>query len=153
MGGVPGFLCRLFNELLIATNCGAKKSGVIFFRKFENMGGVYAAAYMLFRIVQEMGCVRISSPFPDHARQDAGHGYKYVLGIVAMFSLLRNRVFLSHTFTDNFLIVNYGGTKRAALMRVIALKYTHKYHNITRRIYYNEERKPNNKGVLKLPNR
>jgi len=49
------------------------------------MGGVYAALYMPFRIVQEMGCVRISSTFPDHARQDAGHGCNYTLVINAMF--------------------------------------------------------------------
>jgi len=48
LGGVPGFLCRLINEHLIATNCGAEKSGVLLFRKFENMGGVYAVVYMPF---------------------------------------------------------------------------------------------------------
>ena len=99
---MPGFLCRLFNKFLVANNCGAKKSGVLNSRKFENMGGDYAAVYMPFRIVQEMGCVRINSPFPDHAWQDAGHGCSYAFLINAMFLLLRSRVFLSHTFTIIF---------------------------------------------------
>jgi len=38
------------------------------------MGGGYAVVYMPFGKIQEMGCVRISSTFPDHDRQDAGHG-------------------------------------------------------------------------------
>ena len=80
------------------------------------MGGVYAAVYMPFRIVQEMGWVRISSTFPDHARQDAGHGCGYAFVINAMFSFLRSRAFLSHTFTVNLFIANYSGTKRAAFM-------------------------------------
>jgi hypothetical protein len=59
---------------LIADNCGAKKSGASLSRNLENMGGVYAACYMPFGIKQEIGCVRTSSLFPDHERQDAGHG-------------------------------------------------------------------------------
>ena len=38
------------------------------------MGGVYAVVYMSFEYMQDMGCVRISSPCPDPDRQDAGQG-------------------------------------------------------------------------------
>ena len=50
------------------------------------MGGVYAAVCMSFGIMQEMGCVRTSGPFPDLARQDAGQGAGYAFSIFAMFS-------------------------------------------------------------------
>jgi hypothetical protein len=53
---------------------GSKKSGALLTGNVKNMGGVYAAGYMPFGIMQEIGCVRISSLFPDHDRQDAGHG-------------------------------------------------------------------------------
>ena len=102
--GCRGFCAVFLIDYFIAIYCGAKKSGVLLFRKFENMGGVYAAVYMPFRVVQEMGCVRISSPFPDHARQDAGHGWGYAFVIIAMFSLLRSWIFLSHTFEVIFLV-------------------------------------------------
>ena len=87
------------------------------------MDGVYAAVYMSFGIMQEMGCVRTSGPFPDLARQDAGQGagyaffdYCHVFLLTVDLSIRVCQPFLSQVLQVDFLIVNDGGTKRAAIM-------------------------------------
>ena len=58
---------------------GLEKAGALLFGNVENMGGVYAVVCIRFEVMQAMGCVRTSSPFPDPGRQDAGQGCGYAI--------------------------------------------------------------------------
>ena len=69
---------------------------------------------MPFGDMQEIGCVRISSLFPDPDRQDAGQGLNNPFRVLAMFSH-EARLFCPNLFS-NFLIARNAAQKRAALM-------------------------------------